>query len=606
MDSASEPLLEANKGDGRKKLSRFAQAFAPVSSARSDGENEQPWASLSATYCPPDLSVKTAPAPPASKQRKPVTVPALQTDLPVSRGAHHSDESPRAALTPPTPFQAPAARANHFQAPAARDDRDQHAASTSMPASSLQAAAHKHNPSRHSHFAVAPHLEPRQQRASFQMQPDAERGRHHHSAATSQPEARHQPKHFSHQQPQVSRAADFAQGNVPSSSRSQSGEDQITVMASRTGDGSKYRRTVSISPRSSPHSSERSLQGLGSGDIASRASQLGLARASELAWRLDPRAQSERQPSAISIPLLNAQPSLASTISARQADLLRQPSLLDPYAHPYAPEEASPHGPSPMWTRYDSGLVSSSNGALASAAPAKNHAQQAMHNQLVPFHSMHSPHFMHSSSDLAAYHGAKIPFAAQHPYPQHLQHHHSSGVDRVHDAVLLWRAAVKWVVLWLTLSVLTVMNSIALVLILDSNVFALICAIMFCWSGVMGIYGATRTLMGHCMARDDDHTATLEGYNLRPVEVLGFTTAALSGLAAVAHFVSEQIITRDMHLPACAPGDTQCIELYNMIVIMMVASTVLYGCHAVVSSVITFKAYNVRSMAASNAYLFSP
>lgn len=136
---------------------------------------------------------------------------------------------------------------------------------------------------------------------------------------------------------------------------------------------------------------------------------------------------------------------------------------------------------------------------------------------------------------------------------------------------MVWRAAVKWVVLWLTLSVLTVLNSIALVVVLQNDVFALICAIMFCWSGVLGGVGATRTLLGHCLASDHDAAGALEGYHLKGVEIIGFTTAALSALAAVAHFVSEQIVTRDMHLPACDKGDTHCMEFYNMIVVMCVA-----------------------------------
>ena len=69
-------------------------------------------------------------------------------------------------------------------------------------------------------------------------------------------------------------------------------------------------------------------------------------------------------------------------------------------------------------------------------------------------------------------------------------------------------------------------------------------------------------------ARDDDHLGTIEGFKLKGVEILGFTTAALSGLAAAAHFVSEQIVTRDMHLPTCGPADTHCMEFYNMIIIM--------------------------------------
>ena len=239
--------------------------------------------------------------------------------------------------------------------------------------------------------------------------------------------------------------------------------------------------------------------------------------------------------------------------------------------------------------------------------------------------------------------------------------------------VNIWRSALKWVVLWLTLSVLTILNSIALVIVLQNDVFALICAVMFCWSGVLGLVGAIRTLLGHCLAREHDLDGALEGYHLKVrqrciafqaasvvhvavlvacspcmpalrwavliycirlshltvhgqgllmgpfprrrsasrwrqdgklvamrcptasaacdahlavhaayetaatswggvwlqmVEILGFTTCALSALASGAHFVSEQIVTRDMHLPACDKGDTHCMEFYNMIIIM--------------------------------------
>lgn len=81
--------------------------------------------------------------------------------------------------------------------------------------------------------------------------------------------------------------------------------------------------------------------------------------------------------------------------------------------------------------------------------------------------------------------------------------------------VTIWRSAVKWVVLWLTLSILTIINSIALVIVLENDVFALICAVMFCWSGVLGLVGATRTLLGHCLAGDHDLEGSLEGYHLK-------------------------------------------------------------------------------------------
>ena len=84
---------------------------------------------------------------------------------------------------------------------------------------------------------------------------------------------------------------------------------------------------------------------------------------------------------------------------------------------------------------------------------------------------------------------------------------------------------------------------------------------------------------------------------LQAVELMGFTTTALSGLAFCTHFVSERIVTHDAHVPACSPQDLRCIEFFQMIVVMMVATTVLYGCHSAVAAIVTYKAHHARQLA---------
>lgn len=79
----------------------------------------------------------------------------------------------------------------------------------------------------------------------------------------------------------------------------------------------------------------------------------------------------------------------------------------------------------------------------------------------------------------------------------------------------MWHAALKWVVLWLALSVLTLLNSLALVMVLDKDVFAVICAAMFCWSGVLGMLGGIRTLLSHCMAHRLDSVKAIRSYHLK-------------------------------------------------------------------------------------------
>ena len=84
---------------------------------------------------------------------------------------------------------------------------------------------------------------------------------------------------------------------------------------------------------------------------------------------------------------------------------------------------------------------------------------------------------------------------------------------------------------------------------------------------------------------------------MQAVELMGFTTTALSGLAFCTHFVSERIVTHDGHVPACSSTDVHCIEFFQMIVVMMVSTTALYGCHAVVASIVTYKAHHARQLA---------
>ena len=139
----------------------------------------------------------------------------------------------------------------------------------------------------------------------------------------------------------------------------------------------------------------------------------------------------------------------------------------------------------------------------------------------------------------------------------------------------MWRGSLKWVVLWLTLSVLTVLNSVALVrslvckpaccclrrllllpireractgsatarhqsspswlqvMVLDNDIFAIVCAAMFCWSGVLGLIGGLRTLLSHGLAQRMEPVQAVRSYSLkaRPAELLcaGHPTAAACG-----------------------------------------------------------------------------
>ena len=69
--------------------------------------------------------------------------------------------------------------------------------------------------------------------------------------------------------------------------------------------------------------------------------------------------------------------------------------------------------------------------------------------------------------------------------------------------------------LWLALSGLTIMHSAALVFSLGYSLFATICAAMFSWSGLLGICGAARALLGLCLARHKHPDAALEACQLK-------------------------------------------------------------------------------------------
>lgn len=55
---------------------------------------------------------------------------------------------------------------------------------------------------------------------------------------------------------------------------------------------------------------------------------------------------------------------------------------------------------------------------------------------------------------------------------------------------------------------------------------------------------------------------------LQAVELMAFTTAMLSAVAAAIHLISVQVVMTDGHVPACAAGDQSCAEGYNMVVVL--------------------------------------
>lgn len=58
------------------------------------------------------------------------------------------------------------------------------------------------------------------------------------------------------------------------------------------------------------------------------------------------------------------------------------------------------------------------------------------------------------------------------------------------------------------------------------------------------------------------------GKELQAVELVAFSTAILSAVAAGIHLISVQIVMTDGHVPACAAGDRPCAEGYNMVIVM--------------------------------------
>lgn len=55
---------------------------------------------------------------------------------------------------------------------------------------------------------------------------------------------------------------------------------------------------------------------------------------------------------------------------------------------------------------------------------------------------------------------------------------------------------------------------------------------------------------------------------MQAAELLAFSTAILSAVAAGIHLISVQVVTTDGHVPACAAGDQKCAEGYNMVVVL--------------------------------------
>ncbi|KAK9815575.1 hypothetical protein WJX72_006102 [[Myrmecia] bisecta] len=171
--------------------------------------------------------------------------------------------------------------------------------------------------------------------------------------------------------------------------------------------------------------------------------------------------------------------------------------------------------------------------------------------------------------------------------------------DKIAGAAKMWAGNLQWVILWLVLSVLTCIHAGALIYALGWTMFATVCGAMFSWSGLLGVIGAVRTLLGHCLSRHVDVQHAIAGYKLKMIEIVGFMTASLSLLAMFINMFSFQIIMHDPHMPACPPPDAACQNSYNVIVVTMVGTTVLYGCHGLVSCIVTYKAHAVRQIVRS-------
>ena len=61
---------------------------------------------------------------------------------------------------------------------------------------------------------------------------------------------------------------------------------------------------------------------------------------------------------------------------------------------------------------------------------------------------------------------------------------------------------------------------------------------------------------------------TLKRQLLQAVELIAFTTAILSAVAAGIHLISVQVVITDGHVPACAAGDQSCAEGYNVVIVL--------------------------------------
>ena len=52
-------------------------------------------------------------------------------------------------------------------------------------------------------------------------------------------------------------------------------------------------------------------------------------------------------------------------------------------------------------------------------------------------------------------------------------------------------------------------------LVLAGDVFAIIFAALFCWSGILGLVGGLRTLLSHCTAARFEPVRAVRSYHLK-------------------------------------------------------------------------------------------
>ncbi|CAL8471195.1 g10737 [Coccomyxa elongata] len=175
--------------------------------------------------------------------------------------------------------------------------------------------------------------------------------------------------------------------------------------------------------------------------------------------------------------------------------------------------------------------------------------------------------------------------------------------ERARDTLRLWKGATKWVALWLLLSVLTLLHAGALITAFYEVAIAKVCAVLFCWSGLLGMVGGIHALFAECFARQRSSAqAAADSLGLKAVALVAFMTAVLSSLAATVHMLVLQLFTRDAHLPPCAPDQRFCAETYNLLLVLMVATVVMYGVHAAVSAVVACKAHYARQVLRSPSH----